>query len=72
DGDRELVPAGGEGQDEGELHAAQVNQDPNQVSEDQPTNFVFEGSSLEEMVVNPWPYQLPPGWTIEWDTTGAE
>ncbi|CAN6231311.1 unnamed protein product, partial [Urochloa humidicola] len=33
DEDRELIPAGGEGQDEGELHAAQVNQDPNQVSE---------------------------------------
>ncbi|CAN6244192.1 unnamed protein product, partial [Urochloa humidicola] len=55
-----------------ELHAAQVNQDPNQVSEDHPTNFVFEGSSLEEMVANPWPCQLPPGWTIEWDPTGDE
>ncbi|CAO2178739.1 unnamed protein product, partial [Urochloa humidicola] len=30
DGDYELVPAGGEGQDEGELHAVQVNQEPNQ------------------------------------------
>ncbi|CAN6360164.1 unnamed protein product, partial [Urochloa humidicola] len=56
-----LVSTPGEGPFEGQLNAIEANQDPNQVSEDQPTNFDFEGSSLEEMVANPWPFQLPPG-----------
>ncbi|CAN6171602.1 unnamed protein product, partial [Urochloa humidicola] len=55
DGDYELVPTQGEGQSEGQLNVVEANQDPNQVSEDQPTNFEFEGNPLEEVVANPWP-----------------
>ncbi|CAO2191495.1 unnamed protein product, partial [Urochloa humidicola] len=68
DGDYELVPTGGEGPAEGEVNAIQVNEDPNQASEVQFANPEPEGNPLEEVAANPWPYQLPPGWTIEWDT----
>ena len=37
------MPAGGEGQADGEVNVVQAEQDPNQVSEDLPANLVPEG-----------------------------
>ncbi|CAO2201011.1 unnamed protein product [Urochloa humidicola] len=65
-------PRDKEGLSEGQLNAVEANQDPNQASEDQHTNFEFEGNPLEEVAANPWPYQFPPGRTIEWDSTDAK
>ncbi|CAN6372770.1 unnamed protein product [Urochloa humidicola] len=72
DGDYELVPVGGEGQAEGEVNAVQVEQDPNPAAEEPQANNVPEGNPLEGVAANPWPFQLPPGWTVEWDTAEAE
>ncbi|CAN6275173.1 unnamed protein product [Urochloa humidicola] len=72
DGDYELVPAGAEEQADGELNVVQVNEDPNQTSEASLANPELEGNPLEEVAANPWPFQLPPGWTVEWDTAEAE
>ncbi|CAN6275480.1 unnamed protein product, partial [Urochloa humidicola] len=73
DGNYELVPAGGEGQADGEVNVVQAEQDPNQVPEDLQANPALEGSSLEEVAASlNWQGQLPPGWTIEWETTDAE
>jgi len=43
DGDYELVPAGGEGQAEGEVNAVQVEQDPNAAAKEPQANTVPEG-----------------------------
>ncbi|CAN6181936.1 unnamed protein product, partial [Urochloa humidicola] len=72
DGDYELVPAGTEEQADEELNAVQVIEDPAQASEAPATNPELEGNPLEEVAANPWPFQLPPGWTVEWDTAEAE
>ncbi|CAO2174843.1 unnamed protein product, partial [Urochloa humidicola] len=63
---------GEEGYQEGDVNATQLIQESEPVPDEQPANPELEGNPLAEVAATPWPYQLPPGWTIEWDSTDAE
>lgn len=33
---------------------------------------LFSGNEIDEMIASvTWPYQLPPGWTVEWDPSSV-
>jgi len=66
------VPEAEEGPGEAQVNFADAVENPNPTSEASETNLAQEGETFEDMIASlTWPCTLPPGWSVEWETSLA-
>jgi len=71
-GTYELVPESESEQREAQVNLTEAAQDQNPSSEEPRTSYAQEGETFEDMFASlTWPCTLPPGWSVEWDTSPA-